>query len=110
MSAQATMSNEWYAKFCQLAAANVLDRNQHLRFDYTTLKRARDMGALRHDNAIPADIVTLFQNVYKTTCQMAGDFVPDEKQQNVLLQVLLNIHVGYQLITGDIMYTTFSQG
>lgn len=104
------MTSEWYSKYCQLAAANVLNRDKQLRFDYNKLRKARDASALHLDEQVPRDVVELFRNVYNTTVKMAGDYIPDDTEQNVLMQVLLNIHVGYQLITEDILYTTFSEG
>lgn len=114
------MTREWYSKYCQLAAANVLDRDNKLRFDYNKLRRARDASALHLDEQVPRDVVELFRNVYNATVKMAGPFnntndvaipkEPNDTEQNVLMQVLLNIHVGYQLITEDILYTTFSEG
>lgn len=104
------MTREWYSKYCQLAAANVLDRDNKLRFDYNKLRRARDASALHLDEQVPRDVVELFRNIYNTTVKMAGSYEPNDTEQNVLMQVLLNIHVGYQLITEDILYTTFSEG
>lgn len=104
------MTREWYSKYCQLAAANVLNRDNELRFDYNKLRKARDASALHLDEQVPRDVVELFRNVYNTTVKMAGLYEPNDTEQNVLMQVLLNIHVGYQLITEDILYTTFSEG
>lgn len=113
------MTPEWYSKYCQLAAANVLDRDNKLRFDYNKLRRARDASALHLDEQVPRDVVELFRNVYETTVKMAGPFnntddvaipkEPNDEEQGILLQVLLNIHVGYQMITGDLLNTQFSE-
>lgn len=104
-----TMTREWYSKYCQLAAANVLDRDNKLRFDYNRLRKARDASALHYDDCIPRDVLELFRNVYETTVKMAGAYTPNDEEQNILLQVLLNIHVGYQMITGDLLNTQFSE-
>lgn len=109
-STTCNITTEWYGKFCQLAAANAKDRNNNLRFDYGTLKKARDAGALHMDDQIPLTVVELFRNVYNTTVKMAGPIELNDRTENVLLQVLLNIQVGYQLATGDILFTTFSEG
>lgn len=101
------ITTEWYGKFCQLCAANALDRNGQLRTNYDTLKKARDAATLHMDDQVPGDIVELFQNIYKATCTMTK-FTPtmNDRTENVLLQVLLNLLVGYQLATGDIMFAT----
>lgn len=104
-----SMTREWYSKYCQLAAANVLDRDNKLRFDYNRLRKARDASALHYDDCIPHDVLELFRNVYETTVKMAGAYKPNDEEQNILLQVLLNIHVGYQMITGDLLNTQFSE-
>lgn len=109
-STTCAVPTEWYAKYCQLAAANVKDRNNNLRFDYNVLKRARDAASLLMDEQVPQAIVELFRNVYNTTVKMAGPIELNDRTENVLLQVLLNIQVGYQLATGDILFTTFSEG
>lgn len=113
------MTSEWYSKYCQLAAANVLNRDKQLRFDYNRLRKARDASALHYDDCIPQDVLELFRNVYETTVKMAGPFNntddvaipkgPNDMEQNILMQVLLNIHVGYQMITGDLLDTQFSE-
>lgn len=103
------MTPEWYSKYCQLAAANVLNRDRQLRFDYNRLRKARDASALHYDDCIPRDVLELFRNVYETTVKMAGSYEPSDEEQNILMQVLLNIHVGYQMITGDLLNTQFSE-
>lgn len=104
------LKTEWYSKYCQLAAANVLNRDKQLRFDYNKLRKARDASALHYDDCIPRDVLELFRNCYTATCQVAGNYTPnDDDEQNILMQVLLNIHVGYQMITGDLLNTQFSE-
>ena len=113
------MTPEWYSKYCQLAAANVLNRDRQLRFDYNRLRKARDASALHYDDCIPRDVLELFRNVYEATVNMAGPFnntddvaipkEPNDMEQGILLQVLLNIHVGYQMISGDLLNTQFSE-
>lgn len=103
------LKTEWYSKYCQLAAANVLNRDKQLRFDYNKLRKARDASALHYDDCIPRDVLELFRNVYETTVKMAGAYEPTDDEQNILMQVLLNIHVGYQMITGDLLNTQFSE-
>lgn len=111
------LKTEWYSKYCQLAAANVLNRDKQLRFDYNKLRKARDASALHYDDCIPRDVLELFRNIYETTVKMAGPFnnntsgsnEPTDDEQNILLQVLLNIHIGYQMITGDLLNTQFSE-
>ena len=113
------MTSEWYNKYCQLVAANVLDKEGKLRFDYNKLRKARDASALHYDDCIPRDVLELFRNCYAATVKMAGPFnntddvaipkEPNDMEQNILMQVLLNIHVGYQMITGDLLNTQFSE-
>lgn len=88
------MSREWFTTYCQNAAANVLDKDGHVRFTYEQLKAGLD--SIGED--VPNSIVDLHEKIVQlcnNKCQHA-----EGAKQSALILTLLNIHAAYLMVSG----------
>lgn len=90
---------EWYASFCNMCSANVLDRNNNLRFTFTDLQQALDNCSSGNDHLIPEPIITLLANIVNAVNKQKGTVTLDDKDEHILLLTLLNIHAAYLMLT-----------
>lgn len=95
------LDNKWYAQYCNLCAANVLDKNGELRFTYETLHHALDGVNNDHYGYVAESIVELQRNIINAcNKQFAANVLMDTNEGEMLLLTLLNIHAAYFMISG----------
>lgn len=87
---------EWFRKYMNHVAANVVDRDGNVRFRYRDLRTALDAVTSNHDEDVPQSVLQLFANIMGALPQISLD----EKQERVLFLALLNCHMAYLLTTG----------
>lgn len=88
------MDNKWFAQYCNLCAANVLDREGQVRFTYEQLHTAlNDLN-----NQVPEPILELQRNIINACNKQFG--VQDSETDMPLILTLLNIHAAYLMMTG----------
>ena len=90
------MNPDWFRKYMDLVAANIMDRDGTIRYDYKTLRIALDAVENNQYDNVPGSLMRLFTNII--------DVLPrielDDKQQVVLMLALLNCHMAYGLVSG----------
>ena len=93
------MDAKWFHKYINLVAANVMDRDGNVRFDYKTLRISLDAVENNQYADVPESVMRLFTNII--------DALPhielDDKQQVVLMLTLLNCHMAYSLASGYLL-------
>ena len=94
------MTREWFTTYCQNAAANVLDRNNEVRFTYATLKAALDAASRHCVSDIPNEILNLDDNIQKLCNNKHGGQTSSQNDQYTLLLTLCNIHAAYLMVSG----------
>lgn len=90
---------EWFRKYMNHVAANVVDRTGNIRFRYRELRTALDAVTSNHDERVPQDVLQLFSKIVDALPQIPID----EKQERVLFLALLNCHMAYLLTTGFLL-------
>lgn len=93
-------NNEWYAQFCNLAAANVLDKEGNIRFDSYVLQRALDDAWRGDTGLVPKSIVELKRNIIEACNRKYPNNDWSDQDGETLLLVLLNIQAGYHQACG----------
>lgn len=92
------MTREWFMTYCQNAAANVLDKDNKVRFTYEQLSEGLKTCTEHKCNTdivkLHSKIVNLCDNKYP------GTKVLTEEQEWMLVLTLLNIHAAYLMLTG----------
>lgn len=101
---------EWYASFCNMCSANVLDRNNEVRFSFTDLQQALDNCSCGKDDLIPEPIITLLSNIVNAVNKQKGTVYLDDKDEHILLLTLLNIHAAYLMLIHLWKYDEPKQG
>lgn len=94
------MTREWFTTYCQNAAANVLDKDNQVRFSYEQLELALDGAAEHCAFKIPKDILSLDDNIQKLCNSKHGTQPSSENDNYTLLLTLCNIHAAYLMISG----------
>ena len=94
------MTREWFTTYCQNAAANVLDKDGEIRFNYSELKAALDTVAEHKATGIPSAILKLHNNIDKLCDTRNGVQQLSESEEYALLLTLLNIHAAYLMVSG----------
>ena len=94
------MTREWFTTYCQNAAANVLDRDNDLRFTYEQLKAGLDAAADHCALKIPKDILNLDDNIQRLCNSKHGVQPSSENDNYTLLLTLCNIHAAYLMLSG----------
>ena len=91
------MTREWFTTYCQNAAANVLDRDGKVRFDYTELKESLRAVTDNVGEVDPAvmDLHEKIVQLCNNKCQHA-----EGAKQSALILTLLNIHAAYLMVSG----------
>lgn len=90
---------DWYASFCNMSAANVLDRNGNMRFTFTDLSVALNNCSNGDDHLIPEPIITLLGNIVNAVNKQKGAVKLDDTDEHILLLTLLNIQAAYLMLT-----------
>lgn len=93
-------SREWFTTYCQNAAANVLDRDNAVRFSYIDLKDSLDAASEHRAEAIPNSILNLHDNIVNLCNNRCGQQMKGDNDEYALLLTLLNIHAAYLMISG----------
>ncbi len=94
------MTREWFTTYCQNAAANVLTKDNDIRFNYNTLKASLDAAARHCASEIPNDILNLHDNIVKLCDSRNGKQTIYDSDEYALLLTLLNIHAAYLMLSG----------
>ena len=93
-------SREWFTTYCQNAAANVLDKDGKIRFDYTQLKAALAACPEHQTNEIPAAIRELHSKIWELCNRKHGIADMHGDAGWTMLLTLLNIHAAYLMVSG----------
>lgn len=97
----AAFSREWFTMYCQNAAANVLTKDDKVRFDYHTLKASLDAATRHCVSEIPNEVLNLDDNIQKLCNSRCGaQTSAGDSDEYVLLLTLLNIHAAYLMLSG----------
>lgn len=94
------MKREWFTAYCQNAAANVLDKEEKIRFTYAELKATLDGAADHNPPAVPQKVLTLHDNIVKLCNVRVGDEHLETNDEYTLLLTLANIHAAYLMVSG----------
>lgn len=94
------MTREWFTTYCQNAAANVLDRDNAVRFTYEQLSRSLTAASNRSTSEIPNAVLNLDNNIQKLCNSKHGEQKMSESDQYAILLTLLNIHAAYLMVSG----------
>lgn len=94
------MTREWFTTYCQNAAANVLDKDGHIRFTYAQLKAALDAASEHRAEGIAPTVLSLHDNIVTLSDKRNGDITLEKHDEYALLLTLLNIHAAYLMISG----------
>lgn len=92
------MTREWFTTYCQNAAANVLDKDDALRFNYDVLKSSLDSVARGGTDLVDANIMILHRKIVDLCNMKHGEQL--EFSELTLVLTLLNIHAAYLMISG----------
>lgn len=98
--ATAAISREWFTTYCQNAAANVLDKDNQVRFSYIDLRDSLNAASEHRAEAIVPDILKLHDNIVKLCNARCDEIVLNFSDEYALLLTLLNIHAAYLMISG----------
>lgn len=94
------MTREWFQMYCQNAAANVLTKDNKIRFTYEQLKAGLDAVADHSTEGISNDILNLHDNIVKLCNVRNGDVKLSQNDEYTLVLTLLNIHAAYLMLSG----------
>lgn len=90
------MNPEWFRKYMNLVASNIMDRDGAVRFDYKTLRCSLDAVENNQYERVPESVMRLFVNITESLPHIELD----DRQQVVLMLALLNCHIAYGLVSG----------
>lgn len=91
------ISREWFTTYCQNAAANVLDKDNRVRFSYEQLKSSLDAITEDRPDGIDDNVDALCENIIQLCDNRHGK---TDRKKSTLLLTLLNIHAAYLMISG----------
>lgn len=94
------MTREWFTTYCQNAAANVLNKDNEMRFSCSTLKAASDALAKNSTEGISNEIFKLFDNIINLCNTKHNKLLLMEATEFELMSVLVNMHISYAIMTG----------
>jgi hypothetical protein len=84
--------------YCQNAAANVLDKDGALRFNYDVLKSSLDSVSRGGTDLVDARVMVLYRKIVDLCNMKHGE--QNEFNELTLVLTLLNIHAAYLMISG----------
>lgn len=94
------MTRDWFTTYCQNAAANVLDKDNKVRFNYSELKDSLNAASEHRAEGIVPSILKLHDNIIKLCDSRNGVQQLSENDEYALLLTLLNIQAAYLMLTG----------
>lgn len=94
------ISREWFTTYCQNAAANVLNKDGHVRFTYEQLSGSLIAASNHSTVEIPNTVLSLHANIMKLCDARNGIQSISDNDEYALLLTLLNIHAAYLMISG----------
>lgn len=94
------MTREWFTTYCQNAAANVLDRDGEVRFNYTQLKTSLDAAAKQDSDGVDRTITDLHCKISQLCGTKHGSQHTSVNDNFALVLTLLNIHAAYLMLSG----------
>lgn len=94
------MTREWFTTYCQNAAANVLDKDNKVRFSYTDLKDSLNAASEHRAEAIVPAILNLHDNIVNLSNTRNDKQALSENDEYALLLTLLNTHAAYLMVSG----------
>ena len=99
MPVDLTPPPDWYRQYMTMVAANIMDRNGGVRFTYVQLRTA--LTALEHgeNSLVPRPVLELFSNIVSALPVIELS----DRQQVTLMLALLNCHMAYHLMTGQLI-------
>lgn len=94
------MTREWFTTYCQNAAANVLDRDNAVRFSYAELRDSLNAATEHRVECVVPAILKLHDNIINLCDARNGKQSISESDEYALLLTLLNIHAAYLMVSG----------
>lgn len=90
------MNPEWFRKYMNLVASNIMDRTGKVRFNYITMRTSLNALQEGKDELVPQPVLELFRNIVGALPKIELN----DRQQVTLLLALLNCHMAYGLVSG----------
>lgn len=95
------MTREWFTTYCQNAAANVLNKEGEVRFNYIELRDSLNAASEHRAEGVVPAILKLHDNIQKLCNNKHGaQLVSRDNDAYTLLLTLLNIHAAYLMLSG----------
>lgn len=94
------MTREWFTTYCQNAAANVLDKDGQVRFNYSELKTSLDGATSHNSEDVDIGVLSLHNNIMKLCNMRNGEQNLSDNDEWALVLTLLNIHAAYLMVSG----------
>ena len=93
-------NSNWFAVYCQNAAANVLNKEGQDRFTLADLKDSLNAALEHRAECIVPTILKLHDQIVGLCCQRVGEENLSECDEYALLLTLLNIHAAWFMLNG----------
>jgi len=90
------VDGKWFAQFATHVANNVLNREGQVRFSYMQLRGSLDAVKDAREQDVDPAVADLFRNIVKAMPEIDIN----DKEETLLLLLLLNIQMAYGLISG----------
>lgn len=94
------MTREWFTTYCQNAAANVLDKDGKVRFNYIELRDSLNAASEHRAECVVPAILKLHDNIVNLCDGRCGKQMKGDNDEYALLLTLLNIHAAYLMLSG----------
>lgn len=94
------MTREWFTAYCQNAAANVLDRDNAVRFTYIELRDSLNAASEHRAEGVVPAILKLHDNIVNLCDSRCGKQILKDNDEYALLLTLLNTHAAYLMVSG----------
>lgn len=94
------MTREWFTTYCQNAAANVLDKDNQVRFTYEQLSESLRAATEHRSGEVPELVLKLHNNIVALCNNKHEKLILEMSDEWALLLTLLNIHAAYLMISG----------
>lgn len=91
-------NRDWYAQYCNLCAANVLDKQGQVRFDFVDLSTALEAASEGRDDLVPESIDVLRANIVELCNKQKGMQELDTQDWHILMLTLLNTHAAFLML------------
>lgn len=93
------MTREWFTTYCQNAAANVLDKDGKVRFNYIELRDSLNAASEHRAEGVVPAILKLHDNIINLCDSRCSKQMKEDNDEYVLLLTLLNIHAAYLMLS-----------